>query len=253
MPKLTILGSANAVPTLGHENTHMVLVGESRVVLIDCVGTPTVRLEQAGVDPLTITDLILTHFHPDHVGGVPSLLMTSWLLGRQAPLVIHGLPETLAGMQTILEAYGWQRWPGFFPVQFTPIHLAAGAALTPVLDSPEVRIWAAPVRHLIPTIGLRLEFPASERALAYSCDTQPSAAVVQLAAGVDILIHEASGEMEGHSSPAAAGAVARAAEAGALLLIHYDTRQPEAALLAAARAAFPGPVSLAQDFMTLEF
>ena len=56
MLELIVLGSASAVPDLDHENAHLVLVGETRTVMIDCAGTPLVRLPQAGVDPNTITD-----------------------------------------------------------------------------------------------------------------------------------------------------------------------------------------------------
>ena len=90
MSKLIILGSSNAISHKDHENTHMVIVGEKRTVLVDCVSNPILRLEQAGVDFNAITDLILTHFHPDHVSGVPLLLMDMWLMGRREPLNVYG-------------------------------------------------------------------------------------------------------------------------------------------------------------------
>jgi hypothetical protein len=49
MSKVIILGPSNAIPTKDNENTHMV-VGEERMVLFDCVATPSLRLEQAGLD-----------------------------------------------------------------------------------------------------------------------------------------------------------------------------------------------------------
>ncbi len=49
MPKVIILGSSNAVPSKDHENTHMVILGNKRTILVDCVSNPVVRLEQAGV------------------------------------------------------------------------------------------------------------------------------------------------------------------------------------------------------------
>ena len=45
--------------------------------------------------------------------------------------------------------------------------------------------------------------------LAYSCDTEPCTAVVDIARDVDILLHEATGAVTGHSSAAQAGEAAR--------------------------------------------
>ena len=84
MPKFIFLGVSNAVPSRDHDSTHMVLLGEQNTILIDCGTNPVVRLHQAGLNPLNITDLIITHFHPDHVSGLAMFLMDSWLLGRKA-------------------------------------------------------------------------------------------------------------------------------------------------------------------------
>jgi ribonuclease BN (tRNA processing enzyme) len=67
MAKLIILGSSNAIPDERHENTYMAILTEERMVLIDCASSPIVRLKQANLDFNLITDLVLTHFHPDHV------------------------------------------------------------------------------------------------------------------------------------------------------------------------------------------
>ena len=75
MPKVIILGSSNAVPSKDHENTHLVIIGKERTILVDCVSNPVVRLEQAGVNFNDLTDIVITHFHPDHVSGVPLLWM----------------------------------------------------------------------------------------------------------------------------------------------------------------------------------
>jgi ribonuclease Z len=251
MPKLIVLGSANAVPDERHENTHLALQGRDGFILIDCVGNPVVRLKQAGLEINRLTHLVLTHFHPDHVGGVPSLLMSSWLLGRTAPLEVYGLAYTLDRVQAMMQAYEWKAWPDFFPVHF---HVVPESELAPVLETPEVRISASPVHHLVPTIGLRLEFPESGKVLAYSCDTEPCDEVVRLAGGADVLIHESSGETPGHTSAAQAGAVARRAEAGRLFLIHYPTAEAGLpGLVSAAQTAFPGPVSLSEDFQEIDF
>jgi len=250
MPKLKILGTSNAVPTEKHENTHMAITGKKRLVLVDSVGTPTVRLKQAGLDPLQITDLILTHFHPDHVCGVPSLLMNTWLMGRHAPLNIYGLPHCLDRIEQLMESYEYRAWPDFFPVTY---YRLPEEEKTLVLEDEDLRILASPVRHLIPTIGLRVEALPDGRVLAYSCDTEPTPAMVRLAQGADVLIHEATGLGRGHSSAGQAGEIATQAAVGCLYLIHYPTLDDGyRSLVDQARKTFSGPVSLAEDFMEIE-
>lgn len=251
MPKLIILGTSNAIPTEDHENTHMVLVGDEHAVLVDCVSNPILRLERSGVNPNGVTDLILTHFHPDHVSGVPLLLMDMWLLGRRDPLNIHGLDYTLDRLKQLMAAFDWSNWPNFFPVVFNPL---PEEEMTTVMACEEWRVYASPVCHVIPTIGLRVEFLPSEKALAYSCDTEPCPQVVRLADKADVLIHESTGESPGHSSAAQAGQIAAQAQAKSLFLIHYNARQLETeTLLAEARKTFGEEVQLARDFMELEF
>ncbi len=251
MPKLIILGTSNAIPDEKHENTHMVLVGETRTILIDCVNSPILRLQKAGVDFNGLTDLILTHFHPDHVAGVPQLLMNMWLMGHRQPLNIYGLHHTLDRMEDLMGLYGWSEWPEFFPVAF---YRLPAQEMVAVLDYGEMSIYSSPVRHMIPAIGLRVEFKQSGKVLAYSCDTEPCAEVIRLAEGADVLIHEAAGALTGHSSAAQAGDVARQAEVGALYLIHYPTGSFAAGnQVHEAQERFDGPVSMAEDFVTLEF
>jgi ribonuclease Z len=251
MPKLIILGSSNAVADENHENTHMAVVGRERFILIDCPGSPIARLRKAGLDPMQMSDLILTHFHPDHVSGVPLLLMDLWLIGRQEPLNIYGLDHTLERVERNLELYNWTRWPDFFPVKFTRL---PEQPMSAVLENEEWRVFASPVRHLIPTIGLRIEFPQTKKALAYSCDTQPCEPVIELARDVDVLLHETAGPAQGHSGPLEAGRDAQQAGAKRLLLIHYPTGGFDSpSLVPEAAQAFEGPVGLAQDFMEIKF
>jgi ribonuclease Z len=251
MAKLIFLGTSNAISDDKHENTHMVLVGQERTVLIDCPNSPIMRFQAAHVDYRCLSDLVLTHFHPDHVSGVPQLLMNLWLMGRRTPLTIHGLPHTLDRMESLMGLYGWTEWPGFFPVSF---HRLPEQPLVPVITTTDFRILAGPVQHFIPTIGLRMEFVSSNKTLAYSCDTEPCAQVVQLAEGADILVHESSGALPGHSSAEQAGLAARQAEVGQLYLIHYPTGQfASGDLVAEAGRQFEGSITLAQDYMVLDF
>lgn len=250
MARLIVLGTAHAVPAEGHENTHLALVGDDGAVLIDCASTPRVRLAKVGIALDDITDLILTHFHPDHVSGVPLLLMNMWLMGRQQPLRVYGLHHCLERIEDMMGLYHWENWPDFFPVAFHRLPEREGVL---VLEKNEFRILSSPVRHLIPTIGLRLEAAAGKRAIAYSCDTEPTASVVRLASGAEILFHESSGGGPGHSTAAQAGRVAAEAEVARLLLIHYPPDGLDGQeLIDQARQQFQGEIALARDFEEFE-
>jgi ribonuclease BN (tRNA processing enzyme) len=60
---------------------------------------------------------------------------------------------------------------------------------------------------MIPSIGLRVESKLSGKAVAYSGDKMPSGAMIRLAKAAHILVHEAIGEMTGHTSPSQAAEI----------------------------------------------
>lgn len=250
MVTIFILGSANAIPREGNETTHFLIELGERNILVDCSGNPVVHLARAGVELDQITDIVITHFHPDHVAGLPLLLMDMWLLRRNIPLQIYGLEHSIERIKTMMDLFDWKHWPGFFPVFF---HSLPEQDMTLAISAPEFRLFTSPVKHFIPTIGLRMEFPLIEKSAAYSCDTEPCSQVVELAKGVDVLLHEAAGYGTGHSSAEQAAAVAREAEARSLYLIHYDaTKIDTKTVLEKVGVIYPGKARMATDFLKIE-
>lgn len=251
MGEIVVLGSGSAVPDEHHEHTHLFVREGEQGLLIDCGSNPVLHLPKAGIEINSITDILFTHFHPDHISGAPLLLMDMWLLGRSTPLHLYGLKHTLDCLETLLDLYNWKAWPDFYPVHF---HRFPDEPLTPVLENDGFRVFASPVKHMVPTVGVRIEFLLSQKSAAYSCDTEPCPQVVQLASGADLLIHESAGEGVGHSSAEQAAEIASEAGVQRLYLIHYDGRAGKAALDAmadSARGAFHGEVHLAEDFMVI--
>ena len=249
MGQIIILGSGYAVPEEGHDNTHLFIQQGNLGVLVDCGSDPIVVLQKAGIPLDAVDDLILTHFHPDHVSGMPLMLMGMWLLGRKKPLHIFGLPHTVDRAEAMMKLYDWKKWPNFFQVTYNRLpETEMGLAIS----RPDLKIYSTPVKHLIPTIGLRIEFIPQEKVAAYSCDTEPCQQVVRLANGADILIHEATGAGLGHSSPAQAAQIAHEAGARKLVLIHYSA-QKAAETLESAKGVFTGPIVLAEDRMHIDF
>ena len=252
MAKLVFLGTASAVSFEGHENTYMAIQGDSGSILIDCASNPRLRLKKAGIDFLDLSELVITHFHPDHVAGLPILLMDMWILGRKSEFRIYGLEHTISRVVQMMDLFEWDTWSNMYPVTFTTLPMEESHL---VLDNSEFIIHASPVDHLIPTLGLRIEYKRNGFVAAYSCDTNPVESTVRLAREADVLIHEAAGPHQGHSTPAQAGEIASQAQAGCLYLIHYSfygDQTPESLLLEA-KKTFPGEVLLAQDFMEVEF
>lgn len=251
MARVIILGSSNFVPDIEHGNTHLLINAGELNVLVDCAGDVIQRLQKIQMPFDQITDLILTHFHPDHISGAPLLLMGMWIMGRKRPLNIYGISHTIYRIQALMDFYEWQTWPNFYPVSFIQVEEKGFA---PVIDAPNLSISAYPVKHFIPTVGLRVEFKQSGKSLAYSCDTEPCQAVELLAKDVDVLIHESTGGTNGHSSSVQAAEVAKKARAKELYLIHYQERgQALEKMVRDAENVFPGPVHLAKDFATIPF
>jgi ribonuclease Z len=251
MARIIILGTGHAVPDLEHENAHLMILQGEHGVLVDCASNPVTQLKKAGVDLELITDLILTHFHPDHVSGAPLLLMSMWLLGRKKPLRLYGLQTTMQRLRTMMDLYEWKNWPDFFPVEFVDL---PDQELSPVIDAADLKIYSSPVQHLLPTIGLRIEFYPEGKTLAYSCDTEPCPQVVRLAKGADILLHESTGASRGHSSALQAVAIFQEADAKELYLIHYSARGAQLEqMLKAAREKSARPVRLTHDLMAIDF
>lgn len=247
MNRFIILGSANAVPKIGQENTHLYAQADSNRILIDCGDNALVSLKKNKIEPNTITDLILTHFHPDHAGSLPLLIMTMWLEKRIQPLTIHGLEYTLDRAKALLGLFGWSNWAGMYPVSFKPVK---DDGFTTLLQDVNLSVSGTPVKHLIPTIGLRFDFTEG-KSVAYSCDTEPCESLMKLAVGVDVLLQESAGPGKGHTSPAQAGEIATTAKVKHLVLIHYDQNVGEQQLLSTAKEKFSGEVSLAMDGMSI--
>ncbi|MCC6147442.1 MAG: MBL fold metallo-hydrolase, partial [Anaerolineaceae bacterium] len=247
--RLTILGSSSAVPDAQHDNTHFIFSEGDHTILVDCGGNPILSLQRAGISFDQVTGIVLTHFHPDHVSGLPLLLMGMWLRGRTTSLKIYGIEHTIKRAEAMMALFDWKVWPRFYPVSFVEI---AKEELIPVIADETLRVFASPVKHLIPTIGLRLEFPRAGKTIAYSGDTEPCPAVARLAKNADILLHEATGASTGHSSPEQAAEIGQQAGAKTLYLIHYPPNIDRQEWRQKAQGIFTREVILTQDFLEIK-
>ena len=252
MARVIILGSSGAVNNPQHDYTHFLLIGEEdKPVLVDAGSNPLDKMNDLGIDDRDLEDVILTHFHSDHVAGVPNMLMHMWQMGRKQPIRFYGIPHCINRIEDTMYMYGWEYWPNFFPVSFSRSSLRDNTLL---FENKDFVIRTFEVVHFIPTIGMRITNKHNGKVLAYSCDTEPCPNVLKIARDADILLHEAGGPPPGHSTARMAGEVATEAGANQLRLIHYQVwNQDPETLVPEAAQAFDGPIYLCRDLDEFEF
>jgi ribonuclease Z len=248
------LGSSGAIPGRDRDTTSLVFVGERDAVLVDCGGSPAQKLWLAGTDPRALSRVVITHIHPDHAYGLPSLVQTLFLLGRKTPLHLACREEHEAPLRALLSLFGLLERPGLFPVVWEPVPPLEGFTIgTP----GDFALTASPNAHGgMPNMALRFEAPGGP-AVVYSSDTEPCAAVEALARGAHTLIHEATFSerrprgIGAHSTAAQAGEIAARAGVTRLILAHIDAglHGELDALREEARARFSGEVEIARELV----
>lgn len=233
MPTIHLLGTGAAYTDPHRTTTMLALESPGHTLLIDCGGDVVQRAQAAGIDLATIDGIFLTHEHPDHVGGFAVFVEKIWLCGRTRPIDMWGIAPALSQARRAFETYDTSRWR-LPELRWHEVAYDEGA---PVLETGDWRITASPGVHGVPVVGLRIECLRTGATAAYSCDTEPCPAIVRLAAGVDLLVHEANGEGPGHSSSLQAARVAAEAGARRLVLVHVGPGTQDADL-APARSVF---------------
>ena len=211
-----LLGTGAGVSDPERTTTMLAFAHGATTVLVDCGGDAARALQRAGLAPETLSAVVLTHEHPDHISGFPLLIEKMWLLGRRDPIDVHGPAATLAIARKLFGLFDTTRWDGLPTLVWHPVELAEDAA---VYERDGLRLRASPVNHPVPTIGLRAE--ADGAVVAYSCDTAPTPVLARLAQGADLLIHEATGHLpDVHCSVDEACDTAVEAGVETLVLVH---------------------------------
>ncbi len=248
MPTLHLLGTGAALSDARRTTTMLAFETRGSTIVVDCGDDVVQRLLAGGVVLDEIEAMIITHEHPDHVGGFPLFMERIWLAGRRRPIDVFGPAAGLSQARRVFEAFDTSGWEGMPEIRWHEVPLKSGAR---VLENERWRITAAPGEHSVPVIGVRVEDRHEGGTVAYSADTRPAAAITALATDADILVHEASGEYAGHTTMSGAARVAREANAGRLVLVHLPPDASEAEL-SAPREIFPA-TELGYDGQTIDF
>ncbi len=248
-------GSSAAVPSPNRDNTALVFYSDEEVVLVDCSGSPYQKILKAGLNPMRVSSLIVTHRHVDHVYGIPSLVHTMGLAERRTTLHVYALAETLKILRGFTDL--------FPPEEKMPYRIDLHEVLPKegheILRAKGFRMLSTPVQHGAANIGLRIEFdsPREQGTVVYSSDTSPCPSLIALARGADSLIHEATflhsdaarAAADGHTTGYQAGEVARQAGVRRLILCHFGAglHGREEDLRQEAMRSYGGPVVLPEE------
>lgn len=161
MLTVTLLGTAATLPMPDRALSSAVFSVHGRHILLDCGEGTQTSLHRHGISPMKITLVALTHYHGDHILGLPGLLQTLDTMGRQDPLHLTGPEE---GHEAILAAVMTLAGELSYPVHFTPVP-SAGLPLHD-LDAR----WPAgatlktfPTLHRIASQGYRLDVPRARK------------------------------------------------------------------------------------------
>ena len=291
MLTITLLGTAATMPLPDRALTAAVAECGGHSLLLDCGEGTQTAARRAGVNLMKLDAICLTHYHGDHIFGLPGLLQTLGCQGRTRPLALYGpkgLGEVWAALRVLTGPLPYPVCPEVLDAPAAPRERFGGwpqgAKLTPV-----------PTRHRVTSQGYRLDLPRAGRfspekaralgvpvqqwkmlqqgqsvALAdgsraapesvlgparqglsflFSGDTAPCAALEQAAAGVDLLLCDATyalpeqaaqAKQYGHSTFGQSAALAAKAGAKRLWLVHYSPMitDPEEEL-AQAQSLFP--------------
>ncbi len=204
--KLAFLGTGAA---FSRERYNSGIVVDGRLLLD--AGAPLLpHMARLGIDPGGIDTVFLTHFHGDHILGIPTFMLYRQFEAPR-PLTVVGPPGVAGRFEALMAlAYGgdWRGYGQTLPLAF---HEAAGEG-----EVNRVRYSTVALRHGNQVCtGYRLEIDG--RRLAYSGDCEPTPELDRLVEGMEVAVVEATapGEVPAHTGWE---------QAQALATRHPDTR-----------------------------
>jgi ribonuclease BN (tRNA processing enzyme) len=265
-PSVVLLGTGGPRPDSARGATSLLIQAGEDNVLIDAGRGVVRQLASLGVDLARINPVLITHHHYDHIGELPDVILSSWLLGRSQKMRLFGPPETRRIVDTMMhQVYDKD-------IEFRVHESVSGAwpkvEVTDILsgtvcETPDWRVIAEVVDH-----GSRLDFPqafkqrwiclgyrfeCADGVIAFSGDTVDCPGLRRLAANADILVHccylaraeidtPQTRRLAEHTLACAdtVGRIATDAKVGTLVLTHF--RQQTDAVLEQMRE------DVAQDF-----
>ena len=156
---LTILGYNSAIPTVRSAPTAQFLEMEERCFLIDCGEGTQVQLRKAKAKFSKINHIFISHLHGDHVFGLPGLISSFRLLGRETPLNVYG-PKGIKAMMEAIFKYT-ETYQGFEVI----FHELSSKNSEKIFEDNRVEVYTIPLDHRIYCNGYLFKEKPKERHL----------------------------------------------------------------------------------------
>lgn len=277
-PVVTLLGTGSPLPDPRRAGPATLVQAGGANFLVDCGRGVLMRLAAAGLFPVGLSAVLLTHLHSDHQTDLNDVITTRWAMSPvPAPLRIIGpvgtrrmVDRTLAMLE---DDIGWRIAHHDDLVAGPEVHVTEievdDVDSVVVWDEGGVRIladatWHRPVER---TLGYRVEHDGKAAVLAG--DTIPCAGLDRLCRGAEVYVQTVvrpdairlipsprlQDVLDYHSSVAMAGETAARAGVGTLVLTHMVPPPPpggEQVWIDEAAAAFSGRVLLGDDLLRIE-
>jgi len=185
--EVIFVGTSDAFGAGGRRQSAIVLRTSSGTALLDCGATTGSGLNEMGIAIDEIDAILISHFHGDHFGGIPLLLLAALYEDRRRrPLVIAGPPAIEARVRDLASAMGHgldgREWT--FPIRFEELPAGSRREVGPV------RVRSFETHHSPDAVPHGMVIDAGGARIAYSGDTGWFDALPEQVAGSDLFICE---------------------------------------------------------------
>jgi len=277
---VTLLGTGSPEPSSTRFGPATLVQAGGLNLLFDAGRGVTVRLYQLGLSfGKGIDAIFLTHYHSDHVEGLPDLWMTGYMFGpfgsRTKPMRLWGPSDGTSGPSGVAKiAKGLtEAFSDDIRIRQADEHITAAATQIEVhdfrgdgvvFDESGVKVTAFAVNHgdlIKPNVGYRVDY--GSRSFTISGDTQFDENLIRHAAGTDLLIHEVfaiSAQLatlpqlkpvaDHHTSPEQAGTVFTRVKPKLAVYSHFVLIGATAEeIVSRTRSTYQGPLEAGEDLM----
>lgn len=183
MSEVYFIGTGGSVATEERDNTSFVLKSRESLLLIDCPGSVIQKLKKLNFDPRSIRALLVTHIHPDHIYGLPSLVHS--LMLDECLLRIYGSEETVRFCADLLDLFDLRTEKVKCRVDLIPVE---DKGIQEISSSLSCSFFKVP--HSPASMAFHFYLANEGIRFIYSGDTPVYPALFHEAKNIDYLVHD---------------------------------------------------------------